>query len=29
MSGAIRNKIWDFFGMDTAEDEEENEYEYD
>ena len=27
MSGAIRNKIWDFFGMDTAEDEEENEYE--
>lgn len=28
MSGAIRNKIWDFFGMDTAEEEEENEYEY-
>lgn len=29
MSGAIRNKIWDFFGVDNAEDEEDiNEYEY-
>ena len=28
MSGAIMNKVWDLFGMDTAEDKEENEYEY-
>lgn len=30
MSGAIMNKVWDLFGMDTAEDkyENENEYEY-
>ncbi|MBR2744713.1 MAG: cell division protein SepF [Clostridia bacterium] len=28
MSGAIMNKVWDLFGMDTAEDKEENEYDY-
>ena len=27
MSGAIMNKVWDLFGMDTAEDKEENEYD--
>lgn len=28
MSGAIMNKVWDLFGMDTAEEKEEvNEYE--
>ncbi len=30
MSGAIMNKVWDLFGMDTAEErEEENELDYD
>ena len=32
MSGALMNKVWDLFGMDSAEpeyDEEENVYEYD
>ena len=28
MSGAIMNKVWDLFGMDNAEDKDENEYEY-
>ena len=28
MSGAIMNKVWDLFGMDTAEDKDENEYDY-
>ena len=31
MSGALMNKVWDLFGMDTAEpevDEEENVYDY-
>ena len=31
MAGAIMNKVWDLFGMDTAEpevDEEENVYDY-
>ncbi len=32
MSGALMNKVWDLFGMDSAEpeyEEEENVYEYD
>ena len=32
MSGALMNKVWDLFGMDSAEPEEydeENVYEYD
>ena len=28
MSGAIMNKVWDLFGMDTAEDKDESEYDY-
>ena len=28
MSGAIMNKVWDLFGMDTAEDKDENECDY-
>lgn len=27
MSGAIMNKVWDLFGMDTAEDKEEDVYD--
>ena len=32
MSGALMNKVWDLFGMDSAEPEgyeEENVYDYD
>ena len=32
MSGALMNKVWDLFGMDTAEPDEydeENIYDYD
>ena len=31
MSGALMNKVWDLFGMDSAnaEEEEENVYGYD
>ena len=29
MAGALMNKVWDLFGMDTAEpEEEENIYDY-
>lgn len=28
MSGAIMNKVWDLFGMDKADEEEENDYDY-
>ena len=28
MSGAIMNKVWDLFGVETTEDKDENEYDY-